>query len=151
MITANSERLSDLNTKVRSTCFDNGVVFFDNDVNFTFRNGAVDDAAFQRDGTHLSESGTERLLRNLDLPKQPVRRKQRLPQHRQVAISMAARHSQANNAGTSPASSDNAWRVVSRQNRQRHTMDKCAKCGENNHVTAVCNTFRRCGVVSVAK
>ena len=43
-ITANSERLSDLNTKVRSTCVDNDVVFVDNDVNFTFRNGAVDDA-----------------------------------------------------------------------------------------------------------
>ena len=74
-ITANSERLSDLNTKVRSTCVDNDVVFVNNDVNFTFRNGAVDDAAFQRDGIHLSESGTDRLLRNLDLPKQPVRRK----------------------------------------------------------------------------
>ena len=83
--TANTERLSDLNTKVRSTCVDHDVVFVDNDVNFTFRNGAVDDAAFQRDGIHLSESGTDRLLRNLDLPKQPVRRKQRLPQHRQVA------------------------------------------------------------------
>ena len=73
----NSERLSDLNTKVRSTCVDHDVLFIDNDVNFTFRNGAVDDAAFQRDGIHLSESGIDRLLRNLDLPKQPVRRKQR--------------------------------------------------------------------------
>ena len=149
-ITANSERLSDLNTKVRSTCVDNDVVFVDNDVNFTFRNGAVDDAAFQRDGIHLSESGTDRLLRNLDLPKQPVRRKQRLPQHRQVAMTSSARHSQANNAGTSPASPDNAWRVVSRQNRQRHTMGKCAKCGEKNHVTSVCKHVskvrcRQCG------
>ena len=101
--TANSERLSDLNPKVRSTCVDNDVVFVDNDVNFTFRNGAVDDAAFQRDGIHLSESGTDRLLRNLVLPKQPIRRKQRLPQHRQVAMTSSARHSQANNAGTSPA------------------------------------------------
>ena len=74
--TPNSERLSDLNTKVRSTCVDHDVLFVDNDVNFTFRNGAVDDAAFQRDGIHLSESGTGRLLRNLDLPKQPLRRKQ---------------------------------------------------------------------------
>ena len=76
--TANSERLSDLNTKVRSTCVDRDVVFVDNDVNFTFRNGAVDDAAFERDGIQLLKSGTDRLLRNLDLPKQPVRRKQRL-------------------------------------------------------------------------
>ena len=51
-----------------------------------------------------------------------VRRKQRLPQHRQVEMTSSARHSQANNAGTSSASSDNAWRVVSQQNRQRHTI-----------------------------
>ena len=38
-ITANPERLSDLNTKVRSTCVDNDVVFVDNDVNFTFSKG----------------------------------------------------------------------------------------------------------------
>ena len=75
--TPNSERLSHLNTKVTSTCVDHDVLFVDNDVNFTFRNGAVDDAAFQRDGIHLSESGTDRLLRNIDPPKQPVRRKQR--------------------------------------------------------------------------
>ena len=67
--TPNSERLSDLNTKVRSTCVDHDVLFVDNDVKFTFRNGAVDYAAFQRDGIHLSESGTDSLLRNLDLPK----------------------------------------------------------------------------------
>ena len=134
----NSERLSDLNAKVRSTCVDHDVVFVDNDINFTFRNGAVDDAAFQRDGIHLSESGTDRLLRNLDLPKQAVRRKQRLPPHRQVAMSSSARNSQANNAGGSPALPDNAWKVVSRQNRQRHSLGKCGKCGERNHVTTVC-------------
>ena len=134
----NSERLSNLNAKVRSTCVDHDVVFVDNDVNFTFRNGAIDDAAFQRDGIHLSESGTDRLLRNLDLPKQAVRRKQRLPPHRQVAVSSSARHSQANNAGRSPTPPANAWKVVSRQNRQRHSLGKCAKCGELNHVTAVC-------------
>ena len=38
--TPNSERLSDLNTKVRSTCVDHDVLFVDNDVNFTFTNGA---------------------------------------------------------------------------------------------------------------
>ena len=151
--TANSERLSDLNTKVRSTCVDHDVVFVDNDVNFKFRNGAVNDAAFQRDGIHLSESGTDRLLRNLVLPKQPVRRKQRLPQHRQVAMTSSARHSQANNTGmspASPASPNNALRVVSRQNRQQHTMGKCAKCGEKKHVTAICKHVskvrcRQCG------
>ena len=61
--------LGDLNTKVRSTCVDHDVLFVDNDVNFTFMNGTVDDAAFQRDGIHLSESGTDRLLRHLNLSK----------------------------------------------------------------------------------
>ena len=67
-----------------------------------------------------------------------------------VLLTSSARHSQANNTGASPASPDNAWRVVSRQNRHQHTMGKCAKCGEKNHVTAVCKHVskvrcRQCG------
>ena len=65
--TQNSERLSDLNTKVRTTCVNHDVLFVDNVVNFTFRNGAVADAAFQRDGIHLSEKRFER-SNGLDTP-----------------------------------------------------------------------------------
>ncbi|KAK2140202.1 hypothetical protein NP493_5758g00001 [Ridgeia piscesae] len=57
--------------KMKETCNEVDVKFVDNDANFTFRNGAADDAAFQRDGLHLSESGVGRLLLNLSLPEQP--------------------------------------------------------------------------------
>ena len=120
-------------------------------VNLTFRNGAVDDAAFQRDRIYLyGESGTDRLLQNLDLPKQAVRREQWVPPHRQVAISSSERHSRANNTGASPAPPDNAWKVVSRQNRHRHNLGKYGTCGEKNHITAVCKHVskvrcRQCG------
>ena len=60
---ANPDRWADVNVK-----------FVDNDANFTSRNGAADDAAFQRDDLHLSESRVSRLLLNLSLPEQP-------PQH----------------------------------------------------------------------
>ena len=45
------------------------VKFVDNDTNFTFRNGTVDFATLNRDGIHLSQSGTGRLMTNLSLPK----------------------------------------------------------------------------------
>ena len=51
--------------KVKEACNEVDVKFVDNDANFTFRNGAADDAAFQRDGLNLSESGVGRLLLNL--------------------------------------------------------------------------------------
>ena len=57
--------------KMKETCNEVDVKFVDNYANFTSRNGAADDAAFQRDGLHLSESGVGRLLLNLSLPEQP--------------------------------------------------------------------------------
>ena len=53
--------------KVKEACNEADVTFVDNDANFTFRNGAVDDAAFQRDGLHVSESRVGKLLLNLSL------------------------------------------------------------------------------------
>ena len=169
--TPNSERLSDPNTKVRSTCVDHDVLFVDNDVNFTFRNGAVDDAAFQRDGIHLSQSGTDRLLRNLDLPKQPVRRKQRQrhestrrsairvdennqqqQRQRHVRRSTVRDVTQEELTRDDTQRDDNEWRVVSRRRstQNRRTPGQCAKCGESNRVTARCKhaghvQCRQCG------
>ncbi|KAK2183178.1 hypothetical protein NP493_321g03022 [Ridgeia piscesae] len=68
---ANPDRRADVNMKVKEACNEVDVKFVDNDANFTFRNGAADDAAFQRDGLHLSESGVGRLLLNLSLQEQP--------------------------------------------------------------------------------
>ena len=83
---ANPDRRADVNMKMKEACNEVDVKFVDNDANFTFRNGAADDAAFQRDGLHLSESGVGRLLSNLSLPEQPPKhnKRQDQQQHRQT-------------------------------------------------------------------
>ena len=68
---ANPDRWADVNMKVKEAFNEVDVKFVDNDANFTSRNGAADDAAFQRDDLHLSESRVSRLLLNLSLPEQP--------------------------------------------------------------------------------
>ena len=47
---ANPNRRANVNIKVKEACNEVDVKFADNDTNFTFRNGAADDAVFQRDG-----------------------------------------------------------------------------------------------------
>ena len=44
-------------------------------------------------------------------------------------------------AATSENTDDDAskWFVVNRRSAARHTMGQCAKCGETNHVTALCH------------
>ena len=59
----------EVNERLKATCDELEVKFVDNDANFTLRNGMVDVATLDRDDTHLSQSGTERLLSNLSLPK----------------------------------------------------------------------------------
>ena len=84
---ANPDRRADVNMKMKEACNEVDVKFVDNDANFTFRNGAADDTAFQRDGLHLSESGVGRLLLKLSLPEQPPKhdKRQHQQQHRQVS------------------------------------------------------------------
>ena len=62
-------RLIEVNERLKATCGELEVKFIDNDANFTFRNGMVDFATLDRDETHLSQSGTERLMSNLSWPK----------------------------------------------------------------------------------
>ena len=64
----NPDRWADVNMKVKEACNEAGVTFVGNDANFTFRNAAVDDAAFHTDELHLSENGVGRLLLNISLP-----------------------------------------------------------------------------------
>ena len=140
---ANPDRRADVNMKMKEACNEVDVKFVDNDANFTFRNGAADDAAFQRDGLHLSESGVGRLLLNLSLPEQPPKQNKHQQQHRHV--SNATNHDRLPNARVAP---DGKWTVVKR--RTRLSMGKCAKCGETNHVTATCRhpdkvLCRQCG------
>ncbi|KAK2148162.1 hypothetical protein NP493_2779g00000 [Ridgeia piscesae] len=134
--------------KMKETCNEVDVKFVDNDANFTFRNGAADDAVFPERRAHLPESGVGRLLLNLSLPEQPPKHNKRQQQHRHV--SNAANHDRLPNARVAP---DGKWTVVKR--RTRLSMGKCAKCGETNHVTATCRhpdkmLCRQCGERLVA-
>ena len=141
---ANPDRRADVNMKLKEACNDLDVQFVDNDANFTFRNGAADVAAFQRDGLHLSQSGVGRLLLNLSLPEQPPKiYKRQYQQHRHV--SYATNHDRLTNANVAP---DSKWTMVKRRTRQ--SMGKCTNCGETNHVTATCRhsnkvLCRQCG------
>ena len=74
---ANPDRRTAVNMKVKEACNEIDVKFVDNDANFKFRNRVADDAAFQRDGVHLSESGVGRLPLNLSPPEQPSKHYQR--------------------------------------------------------------------------
>ncbi|KAK2163950.1 hypothetical protein NP493_1435g01023 [Ridgeia piscesae] len=96
------------------------------------RNG-LHDAAFQRDGLHLSESGVGRLLLNLSLPEQPPKQNKRQHQQQHRHVSNATKHDRLPNARVAP---DGNLTVVKR--RTRLSMGKCPKCGETNHVTATC-------------
>ena len=95
---ANPDRRAEVNMKVKEACNEVDVKFIDNDANFTFRNGAADDAAFQRDGLHLSESGVGRLLLNLSLPEQPPKQHKRQHQQQHRHVSNATNHDRSPNA-----------------------------------------------------
>ena len=64
----NNERREKENEIIRATCEEK-----DNDLNFTYRDGSCDEAAFVKDGIHLSAHGLTKLLSNISLsqPKQP--------------------------------------------------------------------------------
>ncbi|KAK2186520.1 hypothetical protein NP493_197g01046 [Ridgeia piscesae] len=89
---ANPDRRADVNMKMKEACKEVDVKFVDNDANFTFRNGAADDAAFQRDGLHLSESGVGRFLLNLSLPEQSPKHNKRQHQQQHRHVSNATNH-----------------------------------------------------------
>ena len=140
---ANPDRRAEVNMKVKEACNEVDVKFIDNDANFTFRNGAADDAAFQRDGLHLSESGVGRLLLNLSLPEQPPKQHKRQHQQQHRHVSNATNHDRSPNATVAP---DGKWTVVKRRTRQ--SMGKCAKCGETVMSLLPADTLTKYCVVS---
>ena len=159
-------RLIEVNDQLKSTCDEMDVKFVDNDANFTFRNGTVDFMTLNRDGIHLSQCGTGRLMTNLSLPK---------PQRQNTHDRPTREAVQA----TRGASTTSDWTVVGRRSvphplgrrsvptpigrrsvptpigrrsvpNLRHTPGQCRKCGETNHVTATCRhtqkvVCRKCG------
>ena len=49
---ANPQRLAEVNKQIIATCDETDATLIDNDAKFTFRNGAVDASAFQKDGLY---------------------------------------------------------------------------------------------------
>ena len=152
--TTDIQRRNTLNDQLRATCEENNATFVDNDNNFTFRNGAVDNAAFANDGLHLSDSGVDRLMSNLGLPpRSSVRNKPQQQNRRPAAPRTPSRdtpNNNNNNNNNNAGTSDHEWCVIERRNRHRHSIGKCANCSETNHVTANCKHHqkvqcRQCG------
>ena len=130
-----TRRRNTVNDQLRTTCEENNATFVDNDNNFTFRNGAVDNAAFAKDGLHISESGVDLLMSNIGLPpRSSVRKRQQ--HNRRPAVSRTPGRDTPNNNNASTI--DHEWSVIERRNRHRHTIRKGANCSETNHVTANC-------------
>ena len=52
---------------IPETCEEKNATFVNNDLNFTYRNGSCDEAAFVKDGIHLSAHGVSKLLSKVSL------------------------------------------------------------------------------------
>ena len=63
----NNERREKVNEMIRETCEEKNATFVNNDLNFTYRDGSCDEAAFVKDGIHLSAYGLSKLLSNVSL------------------------------------------------------------------------------------
>ena len=63
----NNDRREKVNEMIRETCEEKNATFVYNDLNFTYRDGSCDEAAFVKDGIHLSAYGLSKLLSNVSL------------------------------------------------------------------------------------
>ena len=62
-----NERREKVNEMIRETCEEKNATFVNNDLDFTCRDGFCDEAAFVKDGIHLSAQGVSKLLSNVSL------------------------------------------------------------------------------------
>ena len=63
----NNERREKANEMIRATCEEKDATVVNNDLNFTYRDGSCDKAAFVTNGIHLSAHGLTKLLSNISL------------------------------------------------------------------------------------
>ena len=63
-----------LNPVLNDVCTQLGVVFVDNDKNFKFMDGSVNEDFYSEDGEKLTKAGIKRLLKNLGLTAKRVTR-----------------------------------------------------------------------------
>ena len=68
------KRMETLNPVLNDVCTQLGVVFVDNDKNFKFMDGSVNEEYYSEDGEKLTKAGMKRLLKNLGLTANRVTR-----------------------------------------------------------------------------
>ena len=62
-----NERREKGNEMIRETCEEKNATFVNNDLNFKYRDGFYDEAAFVKDGIYLSAHGVSKVLSNVSL------------------------------------------------------------------------------------
>ena len=139
-----NERREKVNGMTRETCEEKNATFVNNDLNFTYRDGSCDEAAFVKAGTHLSAHGVSKLLSNVSLSQPQKSATSRMntnrPTSRQGPPSKQTRDARVNGPRNGPAASA-ARRSVSRNTPAEpawHIVGQCRLCSETNHVTKKC-------------
>ena len=136
-----NDRREKVNEMTRETCEEKNATFVNNDLNFTYRDGYCDEAAFVKAGIHLSAHGVSKLLSNVSLSQPQKTATSRMNTNRttsrQGPPSKQTRHARVNGPRNGPAASA-ARRSVSRNTPAEpawHIVGQCRLCGETNHVT----------------
>ena len=131
---------------IRATCEVKNAKFINNDLNFTYRDGSCDEAAFVKDGIHLSTHGLHKLLSNISLSERqqsPTARpgKNRPPNRQGSPPKRTTRDTRGNGPHANGSTASAARRTESRNHTAEpawHTVGQCRKWGETNHVTKKC-------------
>ena len=110
-----------------------------------YRDGSCDEAAFVKDGIHLSAHGVSKLLSNVSLSQPQKTATSRMntnrPTSRQGPPSKQTRDARVNGPPRNGPAASAARRSVSRNTPAEpawHIVGQCRLCGETNHVTKKC-------------
>ena len=114
---------------IRETCEEKNATFVNNDLNFTYRDGSCDEAAFVKDGN--SPFGVRSFQATFDRIIVAENRNSK-DDYKQADQSSGARNGPAASAPRRSVSrntpAEPAWHIVG----------QCRQCGESNHVTKKC-------------
>ena len=166
--TTKQENVDIMNDCLSTITRDNGVTFINNDLTFKLTDGTPNDGYLQQDGLHLTNKGTNRLAKNMQLKVSPdatngnvVKTKKHQKQNlrnRQPAAATADCDWQDANGANGLGKNNGDWQEVNyksgsqRYSKQRdtegnhrgtnsgyrQTSHKCWFCGEANHVSHNC-------------
>ena len=147
----NDERRERANEMIRATCEVKNAKFINNDLNFTYRDGSCDEAAFVKDGIHLSTHGLNKLLSNISLSERqqsPTARpgENRPPNRQGSPPKRTTRDTRGNGPHANGPHANGPTASAARRTESRnhtaepawHIVGQCRKCGETNHVTKKC-------------